>query len=188
MATCVTSAVPSLYRRVITNVRAGPLAGKWLFAWVFLAQLGHLIEHISVAIQGKALLGPQFDSELSHLLFNGLIAIVSLVLIAVYPRNPWVYPLAVLSVFHEIEHVYIFNQFLRTGVTDGPGLFGVGGAIGIVPLQRLDLHNIYNGLELILMTLGLQHEVNLTLEIGDIVDARTHDDSAHQNDDYRTAK
>jgi hypothetical protein len=140
-------------------MREGPLAGKWLFAWVFLAQLGHLIEHISVAIQGKGLLGPQFDSELSHLLFNGLIAIVSVVLVAVYPRNPWVYPLCVLSVFHGIEHVYIFDQFLRTGVTDGPGLFGMGGAFGVIPLERLDLHNVYNGMELILIALGLQGEI-----------------------------
>jgi len=57
-----------VYQRAIRAIRAGPLVGRWLFAWVFLAQLGHLIEHISVAIQGKALLGSQFDSELSHLL------------------------------------------------------------------------------------------------------------------------
>jgi hypothetical protein len=148
---------------VIGNIREGPLAGKWLFAWVFLSQLGHLIEHISVAIQGKALLGPQFDSELSHLLFNGLIAIVSLVLIAVYPRNPWVYPLAVLSVFHGIEHVYIFEQFTRTGITNGPGLLGRGGALGLVPIERLDLHNVYNGFELVLMSMGLWHEIESAL-------------------------
>src|SRR6266540_2115740 len=65
----------SLYRRAIVAVRGGPLAGHWLFAWAFFIQLGHLIEHISVAIEGKALLGSHFGSELSHLLFNGLIAI-----------------------------------------------------------------------------------------------------------------
>ena len=155
----VTSARRNPYRTLTQIVRSGPLAGRWLFAWVFLAQLGHLIEHISVAIQGKPLLGPQFDSELSHLLFNGLIAIISLVLVMVYPRNPWVYPLAVLSILHGIEHVYIFEQFLRTGVTNGPGLFGVGGAIGVIPLERLDLHNVYNGGEMILIVLGLQDEI-----------------------------
>jgi hypothetical protein len=144
-------------------MRSGPLQGRWLFAWVFLAQLGHLIEHISVAVQGKALLGPQFDSELSHLLFNGLIAIMSLVLVAVYPRNPWVYPLAVLCVFHGIEHAYIFEQFMRTGLVNGPGLLGQGGAIGIVPLVRVDLHNVYNGLEMILMVLGFWNETEALL-------------------------
>jgi hypothetical protein len=146
------------------TVRAGSLAGRWLFAWVILAQLGHLIEHISVAIQGKPLLGPQFDSELSHLLFNGLVAIVSLVLVGVYPRNPWVYPLSVLSVFHGIEHVYIFNEFLKTGVSNGPGLLGLGGAIGVIPIDRLDLHNLYNGMEMILMVLGFGFETDKLLE------------------------
>jgi hypothetical protein len=147
------------YRTAISTIRRGPLQGRWLFAWVFLAQLGHLIEHISVAIQGKALLGSQFDSELSHLLFNGLIASVSLALVAVYPRNPWVYPLSLLSMFHGVEHVFIFNQFVKTGVSNGPGLLGLGGAIGLIPLDRLDLHNVYNGFEMVLMVLGLWHEV-----------------------------
>ncbi|MGH2473302.1 MAG: hypothetical protein ACRD1T_01160 [Acidimicrobiia bacterium] len=152
------------YRKAVRTIRSGPLAGRWLFAWVFLAQLGHLLEHISVAIQGKALLGAQFDSELSHLLFNGAIAVLSIVLVLVYPRNPWVYPLVVLSIFHGIEHVYIYRQFLETGVTNGPGLLGRGGAIGLIPLERLDLHNVYNGLEVILMVLGFWQEADEYLE------------------------
>jgi hypothetical protein len=128
------------------------------------AQLGHLIEHISVAIQGKGLLGASFDTELSHLLFNGAIAVLSVVLLLVYPRNPWVYPLMVLSVFHGIEHVYIFEQFMRTGVTGGPGLLGRGGAIGVIPLERLDLHNVYNGFEMILIVLGFVAETEVALE------------------------
>lgn len=134
-----------------------------LFAYVFLAQLGHLVEHISVAIQGRGLLGPQFDSEISHLMFNSLIAVLSFALVAVFPRNPWVYPLAVLSAFHGIEHVYIFEQFMRTGLTNGPGLLGRGGAIGLIPVERLDLHNIYNGVEVILLQLGLWYEVEDTV-------------------------
>jgi hypothetical protein len=164
VSAAVTAPGLSRYRQAIEKVRRGPLAGRWLFAWVLLAQLGHLIEHISVAVQGRPLLGPQFDSELSHLVFNGLIAMASLFLVAVYPRNPWVYPLAVLSVFHGIEHVYIFEQFVRTGVTNGPGLFGVGGAVGVIPLQRLDLHNVYNGLEMILMVLGFWEEADVSLD------------------------
>src|SRR5712692_6442318 len=109
-----------------------------LFGFVFAAQLGHLIEHIAKAISGQGLLGPAADTELTHLLFNGLVAAFALALV-------WVYPLAVLSVLHGIEHVYIYEQYLRTGVTNGPGLFGLGGAIGIIPLDRLDLHNVYNG-------------------------------------------
>jgi hypothetical protein len=61
-----------------------------LFGVVFAARLGHLGEHISVAIQGHGPLGSAFDSELSLFLFNGAIAILSVVLMAVYSRNSWV--------------------------------------------------------------------------------------------------
>jgi hypothetical protein len=121
---------------------------------VFVAQLGHLIEHISKAIQGQGLLGPSFDTELSHLLFNGAIALLSVALVAIYPRNPWVYPLIVLAIFHALEHVYIYQEFLKTGIANGPGLLGRGGAIGLIPLDRVDLHNVYNGFEMILLVLG----------------------------------
>lgn len=163
VTTRVTPATPGLYRRLIVNIREGPLAGRWLFAWVFLSQLGHLIEHIAKKLSGSGLLGASFDSEVSHLVFNGIIAIVAILLVAVYPRNPWVYPLVVLSVFHGIEHVYIFEQFNRTGLSDGPGLLGLGGAIGVIPIDRLDLHNIYNGFEMILMVLGCWHESEVVL-------------------------
>lgn len=153
-------------RSAIRIARSGPLGGVWLFAWVFLAQLGHLIEHISVAVQGRGLLGPSFDSELSHLLFNGVIALLAILLVLVYPRNPWVYPLLAISILHGIEHVYIFEQFLRTGLADGPGLFGTGGALGILPIARLELHNIYNGFEMILIALGCWHETDAFLDGG----------------------
>lgn len=146
------------FRAIGRFVRSGPFGGLWLFGWVFAAQLGHLIEHIAKAITGAGLLGPSFDSEPSHLLFNGAIAILSLVLVLAYPRNPWVYPLAAISTLHGVEHVYIFEQYVRTGLTQGPGLLGIGGAVGVIPLERLDLHNVYNGTEAILLTLGLSFE------------------------------
>ncbi len=152
-----------LRRSAAAFVRNGPLAGLWLFVWVFAAQLGHLIEHIAKAITGAGLLGPSFDSEVSHLLFNSAIAVLGLVLVAAYPRNPWVCPLAAISVLHGIEHVYIFELFLRTGVTNGPGLLGIGGAFGVIPLERLDLHNVYNGCVVILMTLGVGYEFDRRL-------------------------
>jgi len=163
MAAGVTSPRRSLYRRVKDAVRRGPLAGRWLFAWAFFAQVGHLIEHIAKQLSGAGLLGPSFDSEISHLIFNSLIAVIALGLVAVYPRNPWVYPLAVLSAFHGVEHAYIFDQFVKTGVSNGPGLLGLGGAIGAIPLDRLDLHNVYNGIEMILMALGFWNETEVFL-------------------------
>ena len=154
------------YQRLIQAVRVGPLGGLWLFAYVFLAQLGHLVEHIAKQVTGAGVFGAALDSEPSHLIFNGAIALLVLVLVAVYRRNPWVYPLAVLSVFHGIEHAYIFELFVRTGLVEGPGLLGKGGAIGLIPLDRLDLHNIYNGTEVILLQLGLWHEVESTFAEG----------------------
>ena len=103
----------------------------------------------------------------------GAIALLSVVLVLVYPRNPWVYPLVILAIFHGIEHAYIFHQFMRTGLTNGPGLLGKGGAIGLVPLERLDLHNVYNGLEVVLMTLGFSLEVNEAWQKEDAHDAST---------------
>lgn len=133
------------------------------FGFVFALQLGHLIEHIAKQLTGSGLLGPSFDSEFSHVLFNGAIALVSIALVTIYPRNPWVYPLALFSVLHGIEHVYIFQQFMSAGATDGPGFFGRGGAIGVIPLERLDLHNVYNGFEMILIVLGFGYETEVLL-------------------------
>lgn len=130
---------------------------------MFGLQVGHLIEHIAKAVSGQGLLGLAADNELSHLLFNSLIAVLSVCLIRVYPMNPWVYPLALLCVFHALEHVYIFQQYVRTGTVNGPGLLGIGGAFGIIPLERLDLHNAYNGLEVILMTLGFTYEAQVVM-------------------------
>lgn len=158
----------SRWRNAIASLRAGPLAGLWLFVWVFLAQLGHLIEHIAKAITGAGLLGSSFDSEVSHLLFNGAIAVLAVVLVLVYPRNPWVYPLAAISILHGIEHVYIFEQFLRTGLSNGPGLLGEGGAIGLIPLDRLDVHNVYNGFEVVFLTLGFGHELDRHLTTAEV--------------------
>ena len=154
---------PSL-TRAIAAIRRGPFQGRWLFALVFGAQLGHLVEHIAKAIGGEGLLGAAADTEFTHLAFNGTIALLSVVLVLVYPRNPWTYPLLLISMFHGIEHVYIYEQYLRTGLSNGPGLLGLGGAIGLIPLDRLDLHNTYNGVEMVLMVLGIRHETEVFLD------------------------
>jgi hypothetical protein len=163
----LTSAKASQFARIgrlRSIVRRGPLEGRWLFLYALIAQFGHLIEHIAKQLTGAGLLGPAFDSELSHILFNTVIAAIALVLLVIHPRNPWVYPLCVLSVIHGLEHVYIFEQYLRTGAVDGPGLLGQGGAFGIIPIPRIELHNIYNGLEMILIALGFSYETEVMLE------------------------
>jgi len=150
----------------VTTVLGVPQRSPWIwvFAFAFLAQVAHLGEHIMVKLRGTALIGPAADSEETHLAFNALIAVLALVLMWRYPRNAWVYPLAVLAVFHAIEHVYICEQYLRTHIVNGPGLLGRGSAIGIFPIDRLDLHNIYNGFEVILLLLGFRLELDPLLE------------------------
>lgn len=163
-------AYPENSRRVTGRLAAGGERGVerlWLFAAILFAQLGHLIEHIAKQLTGSAFLGPVADNELSHLLFNLFIAVAAVALVRVYPLNPWAYPLVLLSVLHGIEHIYIYREFLVTGVSNGPGLFGVGGAIGLIPLDRLDLHNVYNGFEMILMVLGVSHETEVRLARGE---------------------
>lgn len=152
------------HRRLIQAIRAGPFAGRWPFAWIFLAQLGHLVEHIAKALTGSAFFGASFDNDVSHLVFNGAIALLAVTLVAIYPRNPWVYPLALLCVFHAADHIFIVAEFIRTGVEGRPGLFGLGGALGLIPVPTNDIHNLYNGVEMILIVLGLWNEVEAALE------------------------
>jgi len=39
----------------------------------------------------------------------------------------WVYPLFVISVLHECEHIYLYHRFMQTGLT---------GALGCLDLAR----------------------------------------------------
>ena len=129
------------------------------FAAVFAAQLAHLAEHIFVKVFGAPLIGAAANNEFTHLAFNSVIALASVFLVINFRYNPWVYPLAVLAVFHMFEHVYIYGHHMSTGIVGGPGLLGVGGVIGLIPLERVDLHNVYNGFEMIFIVLGLSFEI-----------------------------
>jgi len=132
-----------------------------LFGVVFWLQLGHLIEHLSLAFRGVAFLGPEADSPLSHFAFNTVIAVLALLLLRAYRANPWVYPLVIVTTLHELEDGYNYVQFVMTtgllngaALLDANGVLGLGGALGVLPIAPVDLHNLYNGLEWILPTLG----------------------------------
>jgi len=65
------------------------------------------------------------------------------------------------------EDTYNYIQFVEiTGKINGPaanvgaGLLGSGGRLAIFPIGQLDLHNAFNGLEWILIVLGLAHEID----------------------------
>ncbi len=137
-----------------------------LFAVIFWLQVGHMVEHLSLAFRGQPLLGVEADSQFFHFFFNSAIAIIAAALVLRHPRNPWVYALAAVALLHESEDLYVYARFVLTsGSVDGPisegeaGLMGVGGALGLIPLQQIDLHNIYNGFEWILVALAFWHEL-----------------------------
>jgi hypothetical protein len=92
------------------------------------------------------------------------VAIVALMLARQLPRNLWVYPLAGVALAHGLEHAYAYGHLLTSGVGASRGLLGTGGVIGLIPLPPVDLHNVYNGVELILLTLGLQYEIDTSSE------------------------
>ena len=142
---------------------AKPLA---MFAFVFGLQVGHLLEHVTLALSGNAFLGPEADTQLFHYAFNTLILFSSAILVRTYSRNPWTYVLLIVAGLHEAEDTTTYVRFvLQSHVLNGlldasdPGLMGIGGTIGLLPLRAVDLHNLYNGLEWILVTLGFWHEV-----------------------------
>jgi hypothetical protein len=90
------------------------------------------------------------DLESVHFVWNTFVVIGVVLLLRQFPRNPWLLPTLVFSVWHEIEHLYIMSAYLRTGVVGTPGLLGHGGAIGGgLPLPRPDLHFYYNLIETI---------------------------------------
>lgn len=138
-----------------------------LFGVVFWLQIGHLIEHLSLAFAGRALLGPEADSQLTHFAFNVAIGILSVLLVIRYPHNPWVIPLAAIALLHMAEDSYNYIQFVETaGKLNGPaasvgaGLLGSAGRLEVFPIEQVDLHNAFNGLEWILIVLGLAHEID----------------------------
>lgn len=140
------------------------------FGLLFSLQLGHLIEHILLVLSGKPFFGQAAQSQMWHFSFNTTIGVVAVIVLLVYRRNPWVYPLVLITSMHGIEDAYRYVQFvIGTGQLDGllsladPQLFGIGGRIGLIPLEPTDLHNLWNGLEWILITLGFAHEVEATL-------------------------
>jgi hypothetical protein len=129
-----------------------------LFAAVLAAQAGHLGEHIIKSILGYGLVAAG-DNEYSHLIFNSAIAVFSLTLLALLPKNVWMWPLAAVSVWHGIEHLYTFELFLRDGISGHAGLLGHDALLGIVPLSSFAMHNAYNGLEVIFLFLGFEDEL-----------------------------
>lgn len=134
--------------------RFGPLA---LLYVLVITQIGHFLEHLAqmtpihlLGLSGPAARGVvgQLDTEWVHFLWNSWVILAALVLVARFPRNPWLRFAAIFAVWHEIEHAYLLSVYLTAGHAGHPGLLAAGGVLGGgLPLARPDLHFLYNLIE-----------------------------------------
>jgi hypothetical protein len=117
-------------------------------------QGGHFLEHVAqiyqihvLGLKGPAAPGifGALDVEWVHFLWNTWVLLTVGVLVSRFPRNPWLWSLVPMTVWHEVEHSWIMVEFIRSGVAGTPGLLASGGVIGGgLPLVRPDLHFLYN--------------------------------------------
>lgn len=132
---------------------------RWLalFYLLTLTQTGHLLEHVAQMTQIHLLgVAPRsahgvfgaLDIEWVHFLWNAWVAAAALLLIRVFPRNPWLWPVLAIALWHGIEHTYILSVYLTTGAAGTPGFLARDGTVGGgLPVLRPDLHFAYNLIE-----------------------------------------
>ncbi len=122
-------------------------------------QVGHQVEHIAQMFQmhvdgqppafAHGLVG-RLDLEWVHFGLTVTIALVALIALARWPRNPVAWLLMPLALWHLAEHTAILITYLRTGITGTPGILAHGGLLN-GPLARPDLHFLYNAAVLLLL-------------------------------------
>jgi len=119
-----------------------------------ITQGGHFLEHVAqiyqihvLGLKGPAAPGifGALDIEWVHFLWNSWVLITVALLVSRFPRNPWLWSLVPMTIWHEVEHSWIMVEFIRSGIAGTPGLLASGGVIGGgLPLVRPDLHFLYN--------------------------------------------
>ncbi len=143
----------------------------WLafFFILVVTQGAHVLEHVAQMVQihllglsglqARGILG-MLDIEWVHFIWNAWVLLCTVLLVFIFSKNPWLWVLLVISVWHEMEHVYIMSVFLRTGHIGAPGLLARGGAIGGgLPLIRPDLHFYYNLLEELVLIIAYIYQI-----------------------------
>ena len=143
----------------------------WLaFFFILVVTQGvHFLEHVAQMVQihllglsglqARGIFG-MLNLEWVHFIWNSWVLLCAVLLVFLYRKNPWLWVLLVISVWHEIEHVYIMSVFLRTGHPGAPGLLAAGGAIGGgLPLSRPDLHFFYNLLEEVVLIIAYLSQI-----------------------------
>ncbi len=144
---------------------------SWLafFFILVVTQGAHVLEHVAQMVQihllglsglqARGIFG-MLDIEWVHFIWNSWVLLFAVLLVFLFRKNPWLWVLLVISVWHEMEHVYIMSVFLRTGHIGAPGLLARGGAIGGgLPLSRPDLHFFYNLLEELVLIIAYLYQI-----------------------------
>ena len=153
----------------------------WLafFFILVVTQGAHFLEHVAQMVQihllglsglqARGILG-MLDLEWVHFIWNSWVLLCAVLLVFLFRKNPWLWVLLVISVWHEIEHVYIMSVFLRTGHPGAPGLLASGGAIGGgLPLSRPDLHFFYNLLEELVLIMAYLYQIQRLAMVDEIL-------------------
>jgi len=144
---------------------------SWLafFFILVVTQGAHVLEHVAQMVQihllglsglqARGILG-MLDIEWVHFIWNAWVLLCAVLLVFLFRKNPWLWVLLVIAVWHEIEHVSIMSVFLRTGHVGAPGLLARGGAIGGgLPLSRPDSHFYYNLLEELVLIIAYLSQI-----------------------------
>jgi hypothetical protein len=143
----------------LTGARWNYRRHHWLvlFYVLVVTQTAHFLEHVAQMVQlhllnltGTAARGVfgQLDIEWVHWLWNLWVFVAAAVLLVRFRSNRWLWFTALFGLWHGLEHTYILWIYLTTGVAGTPGWLAQGGAVrGGLPLQRPDLHFIYNFIE-----------------------------------------
>lgn len=154
---------------LLIKLRADWKTYSWLafFEFVVIFQLAHFAEHLSQMIElhylswapilAKGIIS-QLDAEPVHFWWNlSILFCVTLLLLLRYRRNTWLWASWLFSIWHQVEHTYIyFTWFLPQGISNHPGIFGAGGVADeaglsipyLTTMGRPDLHFWYNFFEI----------------------------------------
>jgi hypothetical protein len=151
-----------------------------VYTFMVIVQAIHYSEHCIQVIQyhifndsaheSQAIFS-KFNIEGVHFAGDSLLTIGTLVLIAKFPRNPWLWVAIPFQIAHQAEHSYLmFNYVFEGTKVGGPGLLGTPGGLihirdaGGLGLIRPDLHWIYNTLYTIPFVISLVYQLKRTYD------------------------
>jgi parallel beta-helix repeat protein len=164
---------------IAAKVREDVIKYGWLaiFQVLVILQLAHFGEHVSQMIElhlldwmpsrAKGIIG-ELDIEPVHFWWNLIILFGATALLLRYRQNRWLWASFFFSVWHQIEHTYIyFVWYLPQNISGHPGIFGAGGLVDqanlyipfLTTLGRADLHFWYNLFEIGLFVIAFITQV-----------------------------